>query len=157
MILVILGICVSLMILGIWLENISGCLSAGETIGEAMAWIFGVGSLIAVIVTVVLTISVANTSTIDERIAMYQEENARIEEQIDILVKDYQDYERGVFADTKTESAITLVTLYPELKADQLVSSQLDIYTANNLKIKELKLEQISVGVVRWWLYFGGK
>jgi hypothetical protein len=72
-------------------------------------------------------------------------------------VKDYQEYESGVFADAGSESAITLVSLYPELKADQLVSSQLDIYVQNNEMIKSLKLEKINADVVRWWLYFGGK
>lgn len=157
MILVILGVCIALFIAGLVICNVSRPYSSGEDTGEIMMAIFGVISLIVLIVIICLIGSVRNKSTIEDRIAMYQEENAKIEQQIDILVKDYQEYERGVFADTTVDSAITLVSLYPELKADQLVSSQLDIYVKNNEQIKQLKLEQINADVVRWWLYFGGK
>ena len=49
-----------------------------------------------------------------------------------------------------------LVTLYPELKADTLVAKQIEIYTNNNQKIKELKEQKLYGKVYKWWLYFGG-
>lgn len=157
MILVILTISIAMLLLGLYFQSAYRWQSLAHSVGEALMFIFGVATAAAVIAIIVLTISVANNSTIDERIAMYTEENQRIEEQIDILVKDYQEYERGVYADTKTESAITLVALYPELKADKLVESQLKIYIRNNEMIKSLKTSQINADVLRWWLYFGGK
>lgn len=157
MILVILAICVAMTILGLFLSSKSNYRSMGEEVGDIISAAFTIAVTVSLIVAIVLTVCVSRNSTIDERIAMYTEENQRIEEQIDILVKDYQEYERGVYADTKTESAITLVALYPELKADKLVESQLDIYIKNNEMIKSLKISQINAGVLRWWLYFGGK
>lgn len=157
MILVILAISIAMLLCGLYLQSTSRCSSLAEDVGEVLTGVFGVATAAAVIAIIVLMISVTNNSTIDERIAMYTEENQRIEEQIDILVKDYQEYERGIYADTKTESAITLVALYPELKADKLVESQLDIYIKNNEMIKSLKTSQINADVLRWWLYFGGK
>ena len=154
MILVILGVCIVLILVGMKLGR---GYDLASDVGNVMTVIFSITSGITMLVIVGLLVSTANVSTINERLAMYQEENAKIEQQIDILVKDYQEYERGVFADTTVDSAITLVSLYPELKADQLVSSQLDIYVKNNEQIKQLKLEQINSDVVRWWLYFGGK
>ena len=153
MIIVILVFCIIMMVIGMYLGRDYGI---GGDVGDAMSVVFGIASGITLLAILFLTISVSNKRTIDERLAMYQEENAKIEQQIDILVKDYQEYESGVLADASSESAITLVSLYPELKADQLVSSQLDIYVRNNEKIKSLKLEQINSNVVRWWLYFGG-
>ena len=157
MILLILGISVGLLILGLFIEAGANFDSMAEDVGNVMQIIFGLASVVAAFIAIVLLVISKCNSTIDDRIAMYQEENAKIEQQIDILVKDYQEYESGVFADANSESAITLVSLYPELKADQLVSSQIDIYVANNEQIKRLKLEQINADVVRWWLYFGGK
>ena len=157
MILLILGISVGLLILGLFIEAGANFDSMAEDVGNVMQIIFGLASVVAAFIAIVLLVISKGNSTIDDRIAMYQEENAKIEQQIDILVKDYQEYESGVFADANSESAITLVSLYPELKADQLVSSQIDIYVANNEQIKRLKLEQINADVVRWWLYFGGK
>lgn len=157
MVLLILVVSIILVILGLILESNAGYRSMVEETGSVMQIIFGLVSVVAAIVAIILLIITKNNATINERITMYQEENQKIEQQIDILVKSYQEYESGVFADTTVDSAITLVNLYPELKADQLVSSQLDIYIKNNEQIKSLKLEQINADVVRWWLYFGGK
>ena len=55
------------------------------------------------------------------------------------------------------ESAVTMVSLYPELKSDSLVQAQIEVYVENNKTIKYLKDKQIKGDVYRWWLYFGGK
>lgn len=47
------------------------------------------------------------------------------------------------------------VALYPELKSDTLVQSQIEVYVENNKAIKELKSSAINASVYRWWLYFG--
>ena len=53
------------------------------------------------------------------------------------------------------ESSITLVTFFPELKSDTIVQQQLEIYVANNAKIKSLKEKKINLIKIRWILYFG--
>lgn len=92
---------------------------------------------------------------IDEKIAMYEEENIKIEQQITDVVKQYQEYESGIFTEVAPEDAMTLVTLYPELKSDALVQSQIDVYIENNKAIKELKSMSVNASFYRWWLYFG--
>lgn len=114
-------------------------------------FIFG-ATLIA---TLVLSIQISNLKVIDQKIAMYQEENTKIEEQISEVVKQYQEYESGIFAEASPESAITLVALYPDLKADTLVQKQIEVYLENNETIKALKEDKINGSVKRWWLYFG--
>ena len=86
---------------------------------------------------------------------MYQEENANIENEMNILVQQYMSYESDTFGNLKGDSSITLVSLYPELKADTLVTKQIEVYVANNEKIKELKEDKIELSVQKWWLYFG--
>ena len=78
-----------------------------------------------------------------------------IEEQIAETVKKYQQYETDIFTEVASDSAITLVALYPELKADTLVQSQIDVYIKNNEKIKSLKEDKINGTINKWWLYFG--
>ena len=150
MIIVILLLCVGLVVGGLFVVE--------HCDGLALLVIAGglLGILISVIAFICLCVDVSKLRVIDEKIEMYQEENAAIESEIDILVKEYMDYESEVFKETTTESSITLVSLYPELKADELVSSQLNVYLSNNQKIKELKEERINGSVSRWWLYFGG-
>lgn len=112
-------------------------------------------SIIMFIIFAVFLSDVVNSNLIDEKIEMYQEENENIESQIDSLVKSYMEYESETFKEFKTDSSITLVSLYPELKSDTLVQTQITTYTENNKKIKELKEEMIMRSVVRWWVYFG--
>ena len=126
-----------------------------ECTGFALIIIGAVISVISVFVTIIVGVNVSNFAVIDEKILMYEEENTAIEEQISEVVMQYQQYETNIFANAKTESAIMLVSLYPELKSDTLVSKQISIYVDNNMKIKELKESKISGSVYRWWLYFG--
>ena len=121
----------------------------------AMSFVFGIISLGIIIAICCLTPKVATESVIDSKIAMYQEENANIEQDIDKIVQEYLVHEHDTF-DLKTEeSSITLVTLFPELKSDTLVQQQLEIYVANNAKIKALREEKIELAKIRWVLYFG--
>jgi len=64
----------------------------------------------------------------------YEEQNSKIEEQIDVVVKQYMEYESDTYAMTAPESSITLVSLYPELKSDELVKRQITVYQENNRK-----------------------
>ena len=101
------------------------------------------------------TIKIADGLIIDEKIAMYQEENEKIENDIDRLVTQYMEYESETLGDLKGDSSITLVSLYPELKADELVKAQIETYQANNTKIKMLKADKLEISVAKWWIYFG--
>jgi hypothetical protein len=112
-------------------------------------FLFSLGSL------VIVGCYVSESRTFDEKIAMYTEENANIEADINALVEQYMDYESDTYGELKGENGITLVSLYPELKADTLVNKQIEVYIANNEKIKELKAKKINLTVYKWWLYFG--
>lgn len=121
-----------------------------------MSWVSGIAAIGFVIAICCLSTQIATESTIDNKIEMYQEENTNIEQDIDKIVKEYMEHEYNTFADLKTEeSSITLVTLFPELKSDNLVQQQLEIYVANNAKIKKLKEEKIDITKIKWILYFG--
>lgn len=86
---------------------------------------------------------------------MYQEENAKIESDMKDLVSNYMSYEKDTLSTFKSDSSMTLISLYPELKSDTLVQRQLDIYVENNKKIKELKEKNVYKSTMAWWLYFG--
>ena len=114
-----------------------------------------IGAAVSVISFIFIVYSLSKTMIIDEMIAMYTEENQNIENQIDIVVKEYMNYESATFVELKDNSSITLVSLYPELKSDELVQTQIATYQANNKKLKELKELKISSRVYKWWIYFG--
>lgn len=116
------------------------------------ATVIGIGSVIMLMCIISYYI---DGYTAKDKISMYQEENKKIEEDINILVNNYMDYENKTLKEFKNENAITLVQLYPELKSDELVKQQIYIYTENNKKIKELKEKTIDLKVGKWLLYFG--
>lgn len=151
--------CLLLLVIGI-AAVVGGMLIYENTNAEGTGFAVGaIGAIVAVIAAIALIflmVACSSAATVDARIEMYQEENARIEEQIATVVKQYQEYEKEIFTEVSPESAMTLVALYPNLKADSLVASQIDIYVANNEKIKSLKEESINASVIRWWTYFGG-
>ena len=127
-----------------------------RTFYMVMSWLFGVLCIGLIVVICILMTEVATANILDDKIAMYQEENTAIEQDIDKIVKEYLAHEHDTFADLKTEeSSITLVTLFPELKSDNLVQQQLEIYVANNANIKRLKEEKIDISKKKWILYFG--
>ena len=152
MILVILAVCVLLFVAGVVLTMVFDL----EDVGIPVSVISFFGAGIALVATIFLGISVSKLNVIDDKIAMYQEENTKIEQQIATAVQSYQDYETDIFTECAPESSMTLVALYPELQADTLVQKQIEVYIENNEEIKKLKEQKINGDVKRWWLYFGG-
>lgn len=154
MILLIFGICLLLVIGGCILDEKTGVDS------DTCFGISGIGMVVgffALVGLIVVSINVKSLSVIDSRIEMYEEENTHIEQQIADVVEQYQKYETDIFMEVAPESAVTMVSLYPELKSDSLVQAQIEVYAENNKTIKDLRDQQIKGDVYRWWLYFGGK
>ena len=153
MILLIFGICILMIIGGFILDEKTGVDS------DICFGISGIGMLVgffALVGLIIVGVNVKSLSVIDDRIAMYEEENTRIEQQIADVVEQYQKYETDIFMEVAPESAVTMVSLYPELKSDSLVQAQIEVYTENNKTIRDLRDKQIKGNVYRWWLYFGG-
>lgn len=123
--------------------------------GEELAFIPFLGAVVCLIAAIVLCIGVKDGAVIDEKIAMYKKENTKIENQMDVLVSQYMKFETDTYGELKNESSITLVSLYPDLKSDELVKKQIEVYESNNKEIREMKEQKINLKVLKWWLYFG--
>ena len=94
--------------------------------------------------------------TLDDKIAMYEQENAAIEQSVDVLVKDYYKHESDTYSSLKPENAVLFASAYPELQSNELATKPLEIHVDNNNKIQGLKVDQINLSRNRFWLYFGG-
>ena len=126
---------------------------------DAPPYVLTIVGIIAVLVTgiwdCVQIQKLATADIIDQKIAMYEEENSEIEAQIDLLVKRYMEFEKETYDSLKSESTMTLVSLFPELKSDELVMKQIEIYQKNWAKIKSLKEEKLDLAKAKWQVYFG--
>lgn len=114
------------------------------------------GFIIKLGIAICLLVKLVGTSVIDEKIELYSTQNEEIEKKVEEVVKQYMKHEQDTFTELKTDTNyITLVTLYPELKSDELIKSEINLYEKNNKKIIALKEQKIDKTIYKWWLYFG--
>lgn len=127
---------------------------AGLIVGSIFSWI---GTAVVIICLCILVTEYMSFGIIDNKIEILQQENAVIEQRVEGTVKQYQDYEIGIFTDSTQDvgsDVVVLVERYPELKSNELVKQQLDLYIENNQEIKDLKLEQLKKYKYELWLFF---
>ncbi len=138
-------IAVALIVLGVLLDDFA-------------EYFVGIGSIVCIIALVGIFINIdylIRGRTLDDKIAMYEQENAAIEQSVDVLVKDYYRHESDTYSSLTPENAVLFASAYPELQSNELATKQLEIYVENNNNIKELKKDQINLSRNRFWLYFG--
>lgn len=141
---------------------------AEEEWHEITGLIFGVTTFVSmiaepfIIIAIICNIvSFSDLNVADKKIVMYEEENKNIQTQIAEIVKNYQDYEKNTYTESlknielSNTDVVVLAQLYPDLKSNEMVNKQIEIYQENNKKIKELKEQKINKEISKWWLYFG--
>lgn len=153
MIIVLFVIFLLMIIIGFILYSIADYGSPLDFFGIGGIVIGAIAEGIVIIFIIGLSIEVSKAKVIDKKINMFQEENKVIEEQVTTVVNTYKDYEKEVISNTGQMA--TILIKFPELKSNELVKKQLDVYLKNNDKIKSLKEEKIDYQVSKWWLYFG--
>ena len=124
--------------------------------GQARQFIGFAIIVCALIVAIILMGCIVGGWTIQEKIDLIEAENSNIDSQILETVESYKDYEQSTFDKVSDKSADVIVQLYPELKSDELVAKQIEIYTDNKQRIISLKEDLINQKPYKWWLYFGG-
>lgn len=113
-------------------------------------------TVIGIVVMLIVGGKLVAGQTIQDKITMYEAENAEIDSQICEIVEGYKSYEKETFENISNKSANVLVELYPDLKSNELVSKQMEIYMDNKNKVVSLQEDLINQRPLRWWLYFGG-
>jgi hypothetical protein len=153
MIWIIFLIALSVGILGVVIYEKAPC--DYETVGIVMGMIGFVIAFVGFIFALAFTCMCVDTAKTEEKIEMYETENAKIEQQMMVIVQKYQEYEQEIFGEVTEKNVMFYITLYPELRSDSLVEKQMSIYYSNHEKIAKLKENQIMASLYRWWVYFG--
>lgn len=123
--------------------------------------IFGILEIIVIIAIISFSIDVSLIHGIDKKIALYEEENNNIQMSISKIIENYMNYEQNTYTkslenvDLNNSDVVILAQLYPDLKSNEMVTQQINIYVENNNKIKQLKENKINYQIKKWWLYFG--
>lgn len=158
MIICLFAICAVILTVGIIMivkADYDGLLAGGIF----LTTVSGVCVVACIITALCMTNKVVSASTIDDRLAILEEQNADIEAKVGEVVEKYMQHEDntyGPISERSNESSIVLVTLYPELNSNTLMTKLVTLYEKNNREILELRLEKVTLKTTRWWLYFGG-
>lgn len=145
---VICLVCISLGII-IWIK---------KPYSDAGPAVFAI-SLIILAVIVICSLyninKIVKANTIEQKIAVYQEEMTNIENSINPVVQNYLDHEKETYTALTPDNAVIFASIYPELSSNEIVQKQLNIYNEYLISIKNLKLEIAEIPTAKWWLYFG--
>lgn len=142
----------------IWVIVLIFAILGGIGLIKDEEWIFApsIGiCVVALIVGFLAAWDLIDGRVLDDRIAMYETENAAIEQEITTLVEQYMVFESDTYSELKGDSAVTLISLYPELKSNELVSKQCELYIANKEQIVRLKEEKLDLSTAKFLIYFG--
>lgn len=115
--------------------------------------VIGVPSLIALLI--VVGIYNYDSSTINSRLTVLEEQNTTVLTQVEPLVQKALDYESSTYKDLKLDvnKLIIFAQMYPELKANDFLNRQIDIILANQQEIKQLKLDKATLNAYHFWLW----
>ena len=119
-------------------------------LGAVFAIVFGIWTLWNIF-------TVASGFGIQEKIQIYEEQNAQIEESIDAAVKAYCEHEQITYVQMSDGAVALVAAAYPELASSELVKTQMEVWTSNTNELKKMKSKLVDFNKARYFLYFGGE
>lgn len=124
----------------------------------AIPGIIGVaGCIVFGIWTIWNVMCVASGFSIEEKIEIYEEQNAQIEQSIDVAVKAYCEHEQITYVQMSDGAVALVAAAYPELASSELVKTQMEVWMSNSNELKELKSDLVGFHRAQYFLYFGGE
>ena len=96
-----------------------------------------------------------NSSTINSKLAVLEEQNTIVLTQVEPIIQQALNYESSTYKDLKLDvnKLIIFAQMYPELKASSFLNKQIEIILANQEEIKQLKLDKASLNAYHFWLW----
>lgn len=119
-------------------------------LGTVFAIIFGIWTLWNIII-------VASGFGIQEKIEIYEDQNAQIEQSIDATVQAYCEHEQITYVQMSDGAVALVAAAYPELASSELVKTQMEVWTSNSSELKDLKSDLVDFHRAQYFLYFGGE
>lgn len=95
-------------------------------------------------------------ATVDKQILVLEEKNEIVLKQIEPLVEKYLNYENETLSKFKVDvNNLVALSMFPELKGNEFIKSQIDIVIKNQDEITKLKLEKAKLNSYKLWLFMG--
>jgi hypothetical protein len=124
----------------------------GDDDSRIVAGLFFFPTLIALIV--VLSFYNDAKTTSKERLEVLTQYNTEIINELKPMVDKYLDYEKSTYSALKP-NANTLLALsaYPEIKSNEFVMKQINVYLKNQEAIKEIKISIANLKSYKFWIF----
>lgn len=114
------------------------------------------GAACLVIFCVVLANYSWTKTVSSKQIAVLEERNSEVLEQIEPFIEQFFKYEKDSYKEFKINSnTVIALSAYPELKGNEFVMKQINIILENQKEITDLKLAQASLDGYKIWLFMG--
>lgn len=95
-------------------------------------------------------------ATVDKQILVLEEKNELVLKQIEPLIEKYLNYENETLSKFKIYSHnLVALSMFPELKGNEFIKSQIDIVIKNQDEITKLKLSKVKLDSYKLWLFMG--
>lgn len=128
-------------------DEILGIISGSSGILFLVVFLFLVGCLASYNET---------KATVDKQILVLEEKNEIVLKQIEPLVEKYLNYENETLSKFKVDvNNLVALSMFPELKGNEFIKSQIDIVIKNQDEITKLKLEKAKLNSYKLWLFMG--
>lgn len=121
---------------------------------------FGAPAFVFMCITIGILIGVGVSynnvkSTSASKLEVLNEQNEIVLKQIEPLVQQAINYESNTYKEFKLtpENIVAFGNMYPQLRANDFIQSQINIIVENQKEIKDLKLEIASLNAYRLWLF----
>lgn len=129
----------------------------GESISEQPTFILGffigVSSLIAILCC--WGVYSYRTETINSQLEVLESQNAIILSQIEPVIQKALDFESNTYKELKVnpENIITISQIYPDLKDNSFIQTQLNVILTNQQQITQLKLNKATLNAFHFWIW----
>ena len=122
--------------------------------GMVVFTVSGVTSFILIGVLLISLFDLANTRSYDAEIAVIQEQNSVLEDNVNSCVSVYLEHEGKTYDAMTADKAIAYAIALPELSSNVLVQEQISIYKENRATLQNLLLKKAKVSALRYKVYF---
>ena len=115
--------------------------------------IIGVTSLIAILYC--WGVYSYRTEIINSQLDVLESQNAIILSQIEPVIQKALDFESNTYKELKVnpENIITLSQIYPDLKDNSFIQTQLSVILTNQQQITQLKLNKATLNAFHFWIW----
>lgn len=95
------------------------------------------------------------TETINSQLEVLESQNAIILSQIEPVIQKALDFESNTYKELKVnpENIITISQIYPDLKDNSFIQTQLNVILTNQQQITQLKLNKATLNAFHFWIW----